>query len=195
MMRNCPGEGRHDAPDAAAVHAEALRHLDIYTVRPDDPLVDRPGLIPALLERRFLATGCQCARPLELPGLSTPRRLARVAAPTEVVGPRTTSSVQMRHPPPGPRRPAHPFRAGGRERCSTRFSAASWRAASRWTTSRIACATAADAVLAWEKAQRRAWPVTLEPGMAVAQTRPVIERPCGRKRSVSRGVVASLSRV
>jgi ATP-dependent helicase/nuclease subunit B len=36
----------------------------------------------------------------------------------------------------------------------------------------IACAAAADTTLAWELARRHEWPVTVEPGLPVARTRP-----------------------
>jgi hypothetical protein len=40
--------------DAAAVYQEALRHLDVCPVRPDDLTLELPGLAWSPLERRFL---------------------------------------------------------------------------------------------------------------------------------------------
>lgn len=116
----------HRLADAAAVHREALCHLDVYLVHPDDLLLDAPDVMWAPLERRFLDAlpGRRIApRALEPPGLDHPRRLARLAAPAERVARDPASDADrlaflMRPdaaPPPRCDGTLVLFRAGGRE--------------------------------------------------------------------------------
>lgn len=164
--------------DAAAVYQEALRHLAVCPVRPDDVTLEWPGVIWTPLERRFLdgLPGRRLApRTVAPPGLEPPRRLAALAARAAPEAPRARLGFVLQPetapPPAGPPAVAM-FRAGGREAEVEEVFRRVQAAGVPFDAVEIACAAAADAALVWEKAQRSAWPATIEPGIPVALTRP-----------------------
>jgi ATP-dependent helicase/nuclease subunit B len=169
--------------DAAAVYQEALRHLDVCPVRPDDLTLELPGLPWSPLERRFLDALPGRRLPpktLDPPGLERPRRLAAVAAPAESLAPAARSDserlgfLMKPEAAPAPRGDGTVamFRAGGREAEIEEVFRRILAAGVPFDRVEIACVAAADAALVWEKAQRYDWPLTVEPGVPVAVTRP-----------------------
>ena len=164
--------------DAAAVYQEALRHLDVCPVRPDDVTLEWPAVIWTPLERRFLDAlpGRRLApRTVAPPGLEPPRRLAALGSRGAPVAPRARLGFLLQPeaapPPAGPPALAM-FRAGGREAEVEEVFRRILVAGVPFDAVEIACPAAADAALVWEKAQRSAWPATVEPGIPVALTWP-----------------------
>jgi ATP-dependent helicase/nuclease subunit B len=171
--------------DAPMVYAEALRHLDVCPIRPDDLRLAWPGGCWSPRERAFLDAlpgERVAARVLAPPGLETPRRVPELGSRTEPVAPGASPASDAERltwlmrpeaaPPPCGDDPVTLVRAGGREAeveaAFRRILAAGWRL----DAVEIACVGGEDATLVWEKAQRHGWPVTVEGGVPVSRTRP-----------------------
>jgi PD-(D/E)XK nuclease superfamily len=171
--------------DAPLVYQEALRRLDVCPIHPDDLVLELPGVLWSPLERRFLDAlpGERVpARALAPPGLEAPRRLTDLGSRVEPVAPSTAPTADAERlawllrpqeaPPPRGDGTVTLTRAGGREPeaedAFRRILGAGWRL----DAVEIACVSAEDATLVWEKAQRHDWPVTVEGGVPVARTRP-----------------------
>jgi ATP-dependent helicase/nuclease subunit B len=167
--------------DRARVYHEALEHLDVSPVLSGDLRIELPGIAWAPLERRLLdglAATRVVPKALALPELEVPRHVQTRGAPAAFVKPVPASDAERLAYLMEPTGPAQGdgtlqmFRAGGREAEVEevfRRIAASGVALDRVE---IACATADDAALVWEKAARHEWPVTVRPGVPVVFTRP-----------------------
>jgi ATP-dependent helicase/nuclease subunit B len=169
--------------DSAAVYEEALQHLDLCPVLPDDVRVEMPGVIWAPLERQFLdAMPGQRLMPanLHLPGVAPPRRLALLATP-QAHAPATPTSDAERlafllapaeAPPPKQDGTLTMFRAGGKEAEVEEVFRRIQADRMPFDYVEIACAGSDYSVLLWEKAQRHDWPLTVGGGVPVTVTRP-----------------------
>jgi len=173
----------HRLADPAAVYGEALQHLDLSPVLPNDVRIELPGVIWAPLERQFLdpLPGHRLTpATLHLPGLVPPRRLALLATPQAVMPPAPTSDAErltfllspLDAPAPKQDGTITMFRAGGKEAEIEEVFRRIHAGRMPCDQVEIACAASDYSVLLWEKAQRHDWPLTVGPGVAVTATRP-----------------------
>lgn len=155
-----------------------IRADDLWTELPDTPW---PPIV-----RRFLdgLPGERVVpRALLVPGLAPTPRLARVAAPCERVSPEATGNVNgaarlrfLRAPADaGPVRndgTLDLFHAGGRDAEVEEVFRRLVSLERPLDQVEIVCASPAHVLLAWEKARRLDWPVTVSSGLPAAATRP-----------------------
>jgi len=169
--------------DQADVIKEALRHLDICPVLPEDVRIELPGVIWAPLERRLLdALPGNRLPPAArlLPGLDPPRRLPVLAAPPALVEPVPASDAERlafllapdTAPPPKQDGTVTMFRAGGKEAEVEEVFRRILASDLPFDRVEIACAATPYVQLCWEKAQRHGWPITGGPGIPISVTRP-----------------------
>jgi hypothetical protein len=169
--------------DPASLYEEALRHLDLAPIRPEDVRLEMPGLLWAPVERRFLDAlpGQRLpASVLSLPGLTPPRRLALLGSVQAAVAPTPASDAErlayLLAPAeaPAPRRDGTlgMFRAGGKEAEVEEVFRRIQADRLPLDQVEIACASGEYAGLLWEKAERHEWALTLSAGVPVAFTRP-----------------------
>ena len=150
---------------------------------PGDLWIELPGVIWSPLERRLLDS---------LPRRPDRAADARTCPGSSARGAPTWARASSSQPPPPARTPSGSPVSCGRARrrrrgrrharaCSApaaarprsrRSSGASSRPACALDQVEIACASADDATLVWEKAQRHDWPVTVGRGVPVTLTRP-----------------------
>jgi ATP-dependent helicase/nuclease subunit B len=167
--------------DLATVYEEAMRHPDWCPIQPADAITELPGVVWAPLQRRLidLMPGERIApRATAMPGVSVPRRLetARVdrVDPDASAPFRYTLSVSTA-PAVGPAQ-LEPvvefFHAGGRDAETEEVCRRIIASGVPLDQVEIACASPEYASLAWEKACRYDWPVTLDAGLPAAVTRP-----------------------
>ncbi|MDO8476153.1 MAG: PD-(D/E)XK nuclease family protein [Candidatus Rokubacteria bacterium] len=166
--------------DTADVYREALQHLDICHVRPEDLWIELPGAIWAPLQQALLDKLPALRitpHTLRIPGLPEPARLrgaveslepslradsdllAFLMRPGDAPAPKGDGSLAM-------------FRAGGREAEVEEVFRRVLASGARLDDVEVACASADYVTLLWEKAQRHGWPVTVGPGLPVTLTRP-----------------------
>lgn len=188
--------------DMATVFEEALQHLDWCPIQGDDCWTELPDVIWSPLEQQLLdrIPGERIApKALALPGTTVPRRLWRAlrgpGSPRNVrssEGPRDVRASIDRVAPDAAKHPLAflmtPGDVPAEARAATQrialFTAGSREAeveevfrrilASRVPLDQveIVCASEAHASLAWEKALRHDWPVTMGTGIPAAATRP-----------------------
>jgi ATP-dependent helicase/nuclease subunit B len=169
--------------DQAAVFQEALRHLDLCPVLPEDVRTELPGVIWAPLERRLLDVLPGHRLPPAarlLPGLDPPRRLTALASPSALGKPVAASDAERlafllaptTAPPPQQDGTVTMFRAGGKEAEVEEVFRRILASGIPFDQVEIACAGSDYAVLLWEKAQRHDWPITVGPGIPITVTRP-----------------------
>ena len=169
--------------DQADVLKEALRHLDVCPVLPEDVRIELPGVIWAPLEQHFLDSLPGHRLPpstLPLPGVAPPRRLGLLATPGATVPPVPTSDAERLAfllAPEGAPAPRHDgtltmFRAGGKEAEVEEVFRRILASDLPFDRVEIACAATPYVQLCWEKAQRHGWPITVGPGIPVTVTRP-----------------------
>jgi ATP-dependent helicase/nuclease subunit B len=161
--------------DMATVYAEALKHPDWCPIQPQDCWTELPHVLWTPLQRRlFDALPGERLTPqiLELPNVAVPRRLK--AAPVVFASPVAAANpLAFLMAPPDIATPGLAvFHAGGREAEVEEVFRRILAAGAPLDTVEIACASEAHVALAWEKALRHEWPVTLGRGIAAAQTRP-----------------------
>ena len=163
----------HRLADAADVYREAVTHVDLGPVLPDDVRLEWPGVIWSPLEQRFLTAlgGTRLVSPvMPVPGLATPRRLATSAA-AEAPTPASDAErlVYLLRPADAP--PAFDdesltmFRAGGRQAEVEEVLRRIFHGAIPLDHVEVACAHTESVLLVWEKAQRYGVPVTAGPGL------------------------------
>ncbi len=166
--------------DTADVYREALRHLDICHVRPEDLWIELPGTIWAPLQQALLdklPAPRITPHTLQIPGLPEPARLTS-AVESQEPSPRTDSDLLaflMRPgeaPVPKGDGSLAMFRAGGREAEVEEVFRRILESGAPLDHVEVACASADYATLLWEKAQGHSWPMTVGPGLPVALTRP-----------------------
>lgn len=171
--------------DAAAVYDEATRCPEYCPLAPDDVVVEWPEAIWPPLVRRFLDAlpGTRLASDaIAIPGLHPPRRLAALGAPTRPATPAAACDAAgllhvMDRSVARPRRAAPDgsltiFHAGGREAEVDEVLRRVFASGLSVDRVEIACASDTHALLAWEKATRLEWPVTLSTGIPAPLTRP-----------------------
>jgi len=169
--------------DQADVFKEALRHLDVCPVLPEDVRTELPGVIWAPLERRLLdALPGNRLPPAArlLPGLDPARRLPVLAAPPAPVEPVPASDAERlafllapgTAPPPKQDGTVTMFRAGGKEAEVEEVFRRILASDLPFDRVEIACAATPYVQLCWEKAQRHDWPITVGPGIPISMTRP-----------------------
>ena len=169
--------------DAAAVYREALEHLDVAPLRAKDVVLELPDMVWAPLERRLLdgLPGTRVApRRIALTGLERPRRHALLALPGDPVAPDARSDTErlawLMKPEAAPAPHADGtlsmFRAGGREAEVEEAFRRILASETPLDQVELACASTDQARLAWEKAQRHGWPITVATGLPVTLTRP-----------------------
>jgi hypothetical protein len=173
----------HRLADAAVVFEEAAAHLEFCPIGPPDVRVELPDIVWPLLVRRFLDAlpgDRLVAQTIDLPGLLPPRRVAWLAAPADRVEPspagdasrlRWLCAPQAAGPPSGDRT-LEVCHAGGRESEMEEVLRRVFASGRPLDQVEIACASDAHALLAWEKARRLDWPVTISAGIPAATTRP-----------------------
>jgi hypothetical protein len=169
--------------DMATVYHEAAKHSDWCPIQPADCWTELPDVTWAPLQQRLLEIlpGERISpRTLALSGVATPRRLSarqiERVIPEIAVAPLAYLLGTSDAPASGASgaRPAaiELFHAGGREAEIEEVFRRILASGSPLDQIEIACASDAHVSLAWEKALRHEWPVTLGPGIAAAQTRP-----------------------
>ena len=169
--------------DSASVYEEALQHLDLAPILPDDLRVEMPGVVWAPVVRQFLDALSGRRLPpstFALSGMASPRRLALLAPAQAIVPPAPTSDAErlafLLAPAeaPAPRRDntLTMFRAGGKEAEVEEVFRRIQAGRLPLDHVEIACAASDYAVLLWEKAQRHDWPLTLSSGVPVTLLRP-----------------------
>ena len=169
--------------DMAVVFEEAPGHADFCPIQPGDLWTELPGVAWPPLVRRFLDAlpGERVApRALGVPGLDPPPRLAALSARAERVSPAAvTDAARLRFlRAPEQAGPALDdgtldlFHAGGRDAEIEEVCRRILASGRPLDQVEIVCASDAHASLAWEKARRLDWPVTIAGGLPAAATRP-----------------------
>jgi RecB family exonuclease len=162
--------------DMAAVYVEALSHQDWCPIQPEDCWTEMPHTVWTPLQRRLIDVmpGERIVpRALDLPGTAVPRRLTTAPVQSTPVDVSLNPLGLLMAPPSGVAATRiEVFRAGGREAEVDEVFRRILAAAAPLDTVEIACASSAHAELAWEKALRLGWPVTLGGGIPAARTRP-----------------------
>jgi RecB family exonuclease len=174
---------KNNRGDMATVYEEAVQHLDWCPIAPEGCWTELPDVVWTPLQQRLLDVlpGERIApETLALPGVAIPRRLP------------TTRTSSTRIPPDAARHPLaylmNPrevsdaaraaastielFAAGGREAEIEEAFRRILAARAPLDQVEIICASDDHMRLAWEKALRHDWPVTLGPGVPAAATRP-----------------------
>lgn len=173
----------HRLADSAAVYVEALQHLDLCPIHPEDLWVELPGVIWLPLERKLLDAlpGHRLPpRTLSLPGLVPPRRLALLGASSVAMPPNPASDAERLAfllspsdaPPPNHDGTMAMFRAGGKEAEVEEVFRRILANGVPFDQVEITCASPGYVGLIWEKAQRHSWPLTVAPGIPILLTRP-----------------------
>jgi ATP-dependent helicase/nuclease subunit B len=169
--------------DAADVYREALAHPETCPVGSEDLRLELAGVAWAPLERRLLDAlpgTALAARTLALPGLEMPRTVATYGGRTDAVPPAPRSDAErlvftmepaLATPPLGDGT-LDLFRAAGREAEIEEVLRRVLGGERRLDDVEIACASADDAALVWDKASRLGLPVTMAAGVPAARTRP-----------------------
>ncbi len=163
--------------DTALVYQEALRHpewcpiqdADCWTALPDaiwTPLQQR--LFDALPGERIVA------RSIELGGIPLPRRVDDRHVTRCAPSPTTDPLAFLMAPQsvPSPVLEVDLFHAGGRDAEIEEVFRRILASGRTLDEVEIVCASAAYPPLAWEKALRYDWPVTIGPGLPATQTKP-----------------------
>ena len=174
---------RNKLADPPLVFQEAVRHPDWCPIAPGDVVVELPDTVWPPIVRRFLdrLPGQRLrARVLALPGVTRPARAARLAAPVEVVDTKTTtdaSRLRFLQAPAAAGRARKDgtleiFHAGGRDAEIDEVFRRIVAAGRPLDQVEIAAASDTYAQLAWEKAARLGWDVTLSSGRPASSTRP-----------------------
>ena len=152
--------------DAATVYEEAMNHLDWCPIQPQDCWTELPDVVWSPLQRQLIDAmpGERVdTQAVEVEGITRPRRLvARHDGP-------------QRHAAKAPPLQAETidlFHAGGREAEIEEVFRRILKSGLPLDEIEIACASSEHASLAWEKALRHEWPVTIGPGIPVTLTRP-----------------------
>jgi ATP-dependent helicase/nuclease subunit B len=170
--------------DAPAVFEEALRHRDWCPIGERDVVTELPGTVWAPLVRQFLDAlpGRHVqARALALRDVALPARAGRFAAAIERVDPAITTDASRLAFIQGPGEVATPprrdgsldiFRAGGRDAEVEEVFRRILASRRSLDEVEVVCAAPAYSMLAWEKAARLGWEVTISSGVPAAFTRP-----------------------
>ena len=163
--------------DMALVYEEALDHPEWCPIQDDDCRIAWPDVIWAPLQQRFIDAlpGERIpARSTGVHGIERPRRLddAHVTrvAPSPAANPLAFLLVPQRVPSPVP--DVAFFHAGGREAELEEVFRRILASGRPLDEVEIVCASDDYPPLAWEKALRHDWLVTIGPGLPAAQTRP-----------------------
>lgn len=174
---------RRGAADVPEVYEEALRHVDWCPIGATDVVIESPDAVWPPMVRRLLDAlpGRRVpARAPVLPGVSQSARARHLQGPSEPVDvPPTTDASRLRFLlAPAAAGPAlgdgtlAVFHAGGRDAEIDEVFRRILASGRPLDDVEIACASEAYAPLAWEKACRLEWPVTLSTGIAGTVTRP-----------------------
>ena len=166
--------------DQAVVYRTALEHVGECPVRREDIVIELLDTQWSPLVRQFLDALPGEHRPrhaFALPGVRLPRRLAG-SPRDERPAPSPLARLMA---PPDEQKDTHPanlafFRAGGPEAEVEEVFRRILHAPGgpkRLDDVEIACASSDYALLVWQKAARYGWPLTVEPGLPGAVTRPV----------------------
>lgn len=169
--------------DTADVFVEAVSHPEFCPVQPADCWTECPDVAWPPLVRAFLDAmpGERIApRALLLWGLDVPRRLASLHAAADRVAPAPASDASrlcfLRQPAsagvPAGDSTLQVFHAGGRDAEVDEAFRRVLASGRRLDEVEIVCGSDAHALLAWEKARRLDWPVTMSRGLPAAMTRP-----------------------
>lgn len=174
---------RERLADAPAVFEEAIAHATWCPIAAGDLVIELPGAVFPPLVRTFLDAlpGTRVlARTVDTPGVQAPERARGLSAPVEPVAPaaaRDASRLRFVMTPAGAG-PAEGdgslsvFHAGGSEAEIEEVFRRVLASGEPLDQVEIACASPACAQLAWERAVRLGWEVTLGPGIPAATTRP-----------------------
>jgi RecB family exonuclease len=167
--------------DMATVYEEALQHLDWCPIGPSDCWTELPDVIWTPLQQRLMDAlpGERIrARMWAMPGVVIPRRMTHAAidrvAPGAAQNP-LAFLMTPREAPDASREAAKSidlFAAGGREAEVDEVFRRILAAGVSLDQVEIVCASDDHVSLAWEKALRHEWPVTLGPGVPAPATRP-----------------------
>jgi ATP-dependent helicase/nuclease subunit B len=164
--------------DMAVVFEEALKHRDWCPIQDQDCWTELPDHVWSPLQRRLIDAmpGERIVpRALEVAGATIPRRLV---GPCERVAPdpATNPLAFLMAPARGPRAQQASrialFHAGGHEAEVEEVFRRILTSGAPLDRVEIACGSQDHVSLAWEKALRHDWPVTLGPGIAATCTRP-----------------------
>jgi ATP-dependent helicase/nuclease subunit B len=169
--------------DMATVFAEAVKDARFCPVQPADCWIELPDIAWPPLVRRFLdrLPGERLApRGLLLAGLDVPGRVAVLGARAARVAPEVASDASrlafLRAPTEaGPARrdgSLAVFHAGGRDAEIEEAFRRILASGRRLDEAEIVCSSDEHLWLAWEKARRLGWPVTVSRGLPAATTRP-----------------------
>jgi ATP-dependent helicase/nuclease subunit B len=176
--------------DMAAVYEEATKHPGWCPIKPGDCWTELPDVVWAPVQQSLLnmIPGERIApRTLDLPGASMPRRLSdrrvtlvatdRSLTPLAHLlrveqGVATDVARKSKTARESVAAPIHLFHAGGREAEIEEVFRRILATGAPLDQVEIACASNAHVSLAWEKAVRHDWPVTLGPGISATHTRP-----------------------
>ncbi|MCX6550770.1 MAG: PD-(D/E)XK nuclease family protein [Acidobacteria bacterium] len=170
-----PGPADHDG--------EARTHLDWCPIAAADLVMELPDTPWSPLVRSFLdALPGTRVRPqaLELDGLPLPARAARLAAFVDRVAARTTTDAGLLRFLQSPRSAPKPrkddsldvFHAGGRDAEVDEVLRRIFAAGHPLDRVEVVCASSEYAILAWERAQRLGWRVTVSEGIPAVMARP-----------------------
>jgi ATP-dependent helicase/nuclease subunit B len=161
--------------DMAAVYLEALAHLDWCPIQSGDLRTELPDTNWTPLQRRLIDSlpgHVERPRAYALPGVASPRRLK--THPGDRVAPDARAPLAHLMAPPAETASTYIdlFHAGGREAEIDEVFRRIFAIGAPFDTVEIACASEAQLLLIWEKAQRHDWPVTLGAGLPATLTRP-----------------------
>ena len=169
--------------DMPMVLLAACDHLDWCPISASDIVTELPDtpwspLVRALLDK-LPGTRIRPAA-IEVAGKGLPARAAELAAPVDrvAVAPATDAArlCFLQSPQDAPKPKADGsldfFHAGGRDAAIDEGLRRVFTAGQPLDQSEIVCASADDALLVWERAQRLGWPVTLSSGIPAALARP-----------------------
>ena len=157
--------------DVATVYEEALKHQDWCPVQPQDCWTELPDVVWPPLQQRLIDAmpGERIdSRGVDLTGATRPRRMrpADVGREGPPLRDRAASQLVLNAAD------IDLFHAGGREAEIEEVFRRVLQSGLPLDDIEIACASSEHASLAWEKALRHEWPVTIGPGLPVTFTRP-----------------------
>lgn len=171
-------EERHIA-DAATVFELAARQAAFCPIVPRDMRIEWPEVIWPPLVRRFLEALPGEIERVDVPGiprLAVPRRVASPGPVSQPPGPsawyRLFTPETIPEDRGGDVAPIEIFHAGGREAEIEEVCRRILSSGVPLDDVEIACGSEAHAWLAWEKAVRLEWPVTVGTGVPATMTRP-----------------------
>ena len=173
----------HRIADMPVVLQEARQHLDWSPIAAADVVMELPDTPWSPLVRAFLDAlpGTQ-VRPqaLELEGLPLPARAARLATSADRVAASTNNDAGLLRFLQSPASAPKPrddgsldvFHAGGRDAEVDEVLRRIFGAGHPLDRVEVVCASSEYAILAWERAQRLGWHVTVSAGVPAVMARP-----------------------